>query len=156
MAPKGVRKASQERLGSLSELPSAPRDCLESPRKWHGMPGRVPGNARQRFGAVKIDAKSRPGTQKASFSARLFCEALSSRISVNFFAIFRFFVKSVNPPKYRACRQNQGFGHSRHESRRSRNVASNNNENRSQKRPNIVEDRVSGPPGRPCRSIFAA
>ena len=69
------------------------------------MPGRVPESARQRFGAVKIDAKSRPGTQKASFSARLFCEALSSRISVDFFAIFRFFVKSVNPPKYHACRQ---------------------------------------------------
>ena len=84
VAPKGVRKASQERLGSLSELPSAPRDCLESPRKWHGMPGRVPESARQRFGAVKIDAKSRPGTQKASFPARLFCEALSSRISVDF------------------------------------------------------------------------
>ena len=161
MAPKGIRKASQERLGSLSELPSAPRDCLESPRKWHGMPGRVPESARQRFGAVKIDAKSRPGTQKASFSARLFCEALSSRISVDLFVIFRFFVKSSNPPKYRACRQNQGFGYSRYESHHSRDVASKNDENRSQSRPKIVkirpkivENRISDPPGHPCRPTF--
>ena len=66
------------------------------------------------------------------------------------------FVKSANPPKYRACQQNQGFGHSRYESRRSRNVASKNNENRSPNRPEIFENRVSGPPGRPCRSTFAA
>ena len=157
MAPKGVRKASQERLGRLSELFNSPRDCSESPRKWHGMPGRVPESARQRFGAVKIDAKSCPGAQKVSFCGT----ALLRSASVDLFAIFRFFVKSSNPPKYRACRQNQGFGYSRCESHHSRDVASKNDENRSQSRPkivkiqpNIVENSISDPPGRPCRPTF--
>ena len=84
MAPKDVQKASQERFGSLSERPGTPRDSLEGPQKWPGMPGRVPGSVRERFGTVKIAAKSRLGTQKVSFSARLFCKASSSRFSVDF------------------------------------------------------------------------
>ena len=99
MAPKGVRKASQERLGSLSELPSAPRDCLESPRKWHGMPGRVPESARQRFGAVKIDAKSCPGAQKASFCGTALLRSAVIANFRRFVCDFQVFRKVFEPSK---------------------------------------------------------
>jgi len=136
--------------------PGTPRDRPEGPQERPGTPGGAPGSAWECFRAAKIDAKSRPGAQKSIFSRAARSRSVVAAIFRRFLSIFGLFVKSANPPKYRACRQNQGFGHSRYESRRSRNVASKNNENQSQNRPEIVKNRVSGHPGRPCRSTFAA
>ena len=153
-------RAFGKHLGSVLEasrsVPGAPRDRPEGPQRHLGTAKRARGSAREHAEATKIDAKSRPGAQKSSF----FCAARSRSVIVaifrRFLLIFGFFGKSANPLKYRACQQNQGFGRSRCESRRSRDVVSKNIENRLQNRPEIFENRVSSPPVRPSRSTFAA
>ena len=154
--PRAFGRHPRSVLEASRGAPGTPRDRPEGPQERPGTPGGAPGSARECFGAAKIDAKSRPGAQKSIFSRAARSRSVVAAIFRRFLSIFGLFVKSANPPKYRTCRQNQGFGHSRYESRRSRNVTSKTIENRSQNRPKIVENRVSGPPGRPCRSTFAA
>ena len=156
VVPKSIRKASWERLGSVSGRPRhAPGSPGGSPR----MARDARRSAREHPGMLRSRQNRRqvaPGSPKLDFFPHAHSRIVAAEIFLRFLSIFGLFVKSAKSPKYRACQQNQGFAHSRHESCRSRNVASKNNENRSQNRPEIVENRVSGPPGRPCRSTFAA
>ena len=128
-----------------------PRDRPEGPQERPGTPGRALRSAWERFGAAKIDAKSRPGAQTSSFFRAARSRSVVVAIVRRFSSIFGFSVKSANPPKYRACQQNQGFGHSRCESHRSGDATLKNTENRYQSRPEIVENRVSGRLARPFR-----
>jgi len=121
---------------------------MSGPGRQEERPG-TPGNASE-------PPKSTPCRTRER-KTRCFClRTVVATIFLRLLSFFGLFVKSAKSPKYRACQQNQGFAHSCHESCRSRKVASKNDENRSQNRSEIVENRVSGPPGRPCRSTFAA
>ena len=146
---EGIPGASRKRLGAPPALPGIARTVpMSGPGRQEERPG-TPGNASE-------PPKSTPCRTRER-KTRCFClRTVVATIFLRLLSFFGLFVKSAKSPKYRACQQNQGFAHSRHESCRSRNVASKNNENRSQNRLEIVENRISGPPGRPCRSTFAA
>ena len=119
-----------------------------------GTPERATWIAWERAEATKIDAKSRPGAKKSSFGRATWLQRSVEANFRRFLPIFGFFAKSANPPKYCACQQKQRFGPSRCESSRSRDVTSKSDENRPENRPEIVENGVSGPLGRPPGSTF--
>ena len=95
----------------LKSDPKRQKDCPGAPGSASGPPNLTPRCLRKRKQRV--------------FVARLARTLFSNR----FFDIFCQISFFANPPKYRACRQNQGFGHSLCESLRSRNVTSKKHEN---------------------------
>ena len=146
---EGIPGASWKRLGAPPARPGiARRVAMSGPGRQEERPG-TPGNAPE-------SPKWTPSRTRERKTRCFRSRTVVAAIFLRFLSSFGFFVKSAKSPKYRACQQIQGFGHSHYESCRSRNVASKNNGNRSQNRPEIVGNRVSGPPGRPCRSTFAA
>ena len=150
-APQGALSGVPERPWRLSgHSRSAPdMDNWESPQRRPRTPKRAPGKVQERAEATKIDAKSRPGAKKSSFGRATWLQRSVEANFRRFLSIFGFFAKSANPPKYCACQQKQRFGPSRCESSRSRDVTSKSDENRPENRPEIVENCVSGPLGRP-------
>ena len=79
--------------------PGTPRDRPEGPQERPGTPGGASGSTRERSGAAKIDAKSRPGAQKSIFFRAARSRSVVIAIFRRFLSIFGFFVKSANPPK---------------------------------------------------------
>ena len=123
---EGIPEASWKHLGAPPARPGIARGVPKSgPGRQEDRPG-APGSAPRPPTSTPSRARAR---KIRFFPARLVCEVSSQRFSVDF-CTFSFFVKSAKSPKYHACQQNQGFGHSHRESRRSRNVASENDENR--------------------------
>ena len=153
-------RASRRRLGSISGasrgVPGEPRKRPEGPQGRLGTPERTPRSARERAEATKIDAQSRPEAQEESFFDTARSWSTVGAIFRRFLSIFGFSAMSANPLKYRACQQNQGFGHSRCESSRSCDATSKNLENRPENQAEIVENRCSGPLRRAFRSTFVA
>ena len=123
---EGIPAASWKRLGAPPASPGiagrSPRAARDARRSAREHPGALRGRQNRRQVA--------PGSAKIDFCPRgSFVKCRRSDFP-SIFVHFRFFVKSAKSPKYHACQQNQGFGHSHRESRRSRNVASENDENR--------------------------
>ena len=151
-------RASWKHHGSFSgasrDVPGSPRERPGGHQRHPGTPKRAPGSVQERAEATKIDAKSRPGAKKSSFGRATWLQRSVEANFRRFLSIFGFFAKSANPPKYCACQQKQRFGPSRCESSRSRDVTSKSDENRPENRPEIVENGVSGPLGRPPGSTF--
>ena len=138
-------RASRRRLGTISgasrSVPGEPRKRPKGPQGRLGTPERTPRSARELTEASKIDAQSRLEAQEESFFDTTRSWSSVEPIFRRFLSIFGLSAMSANPLKYRACQQNQGFGRSRGESSRSRDAASKNFENRSENRPEIVENR---------------
>jgi hypothetical protein len=116
----------------------------------------VPRGVWKRAEAINFDADSPPGTKNSSFLRAPGSRRPVGAIFRRFLSIVGFFAKWKIVPKYYACQQKQGFGTSRCESSRSRVATSKNFENRPEKPPKILENRLSGAPGRPSRSTFVA
>ena len=116
----------------------------------------VPRGVWKRAEAINFDADSPPGAKNSSFLRAPGSRRPVGAIFRRFLSIVGFFAKWKIVPKYYACQQKQGFGTSRCESSRSRVATLKNFENRPEKPPEILENRVSGAPGRPSRSTFAA
>ena len=144
-----------------------PWECIGAspagPRAAQAIPKAAPGHQKERLGAPS-SASRRPelmpsrvrdrrnrfifGATRAGSVVRAICRRLCSNSDL--------FTKFANPPKYRACRSKSRFGPSRCESSRSCYAASKIDENRPENRTQIVQNRDSGPFGRPFRSAFIA
>ena len=137
-------------------VPAASRDRPESAQGRPRAPGRAPGSARERFGAIKIDAEAPPGAKKASsLRAPRLCTVYGAIIR-RFLPILGFFARCKNAPMYCACQSKSRFDTSRCEAKRSRDATLKNTENRPKNRSESVKNRVSGPLWRPFRSTSVA
>ena len=125
---------------ALKELPWMIQSVIDVPRDHPGSVPGVPGECsratrsarktvRERLGPTKFDSEVPPQAETARFCCTPRSHPVFESVFRHLLPNFVFFVKSANPPKYRACRQNQGFGHSLCESLRSRNVTSKKHEN---------------------------
>ena len=123
---EGIPGASWKRLGAPPARPGIAQRVHKSDLGRQERRLRAPGNA---SGAPKSTPTHARDRKIELFSRGSFAKRRRSDFP-SIFVDLRFFVKSAKSPKYHACQQNQGFGHSHRESRRSRNVASENDENR--------------------------
>ena len=145
MAPKTVPTTSRERPGSVSGRPRcSPGASGESP--WAHRAARK--DARERPGARRDDQDRRKvafGTEKIAFASRPSSAKHRRSDCSPFFVDFRFFREIQKTCFVWPWPHETGFGPSRCESSRSRDSTSKNTENRPENRPEIVENRVSGP-----------
>ena len=132
-------------------VPAASWERPERPQGRSRAPGRAPGSARERFGAIKIDAEAPPGPKKANFLRAPRLRTVYGAMIRRFLSIFGFFAKCKNAPMYCACQSKSRFDTSRCQAKRSRDATLKNTENRPKNRSESVENRVSGPLGRPFR-----
>ena len=129
----------------------APRDHPERSRHAPGSSWDRRGSVRERFRVAKIDAEAPPGAKRASFLRAPHLRTVYRSIIRCFLSIFGLFTKCKNAPMYRTCQSKSRFDTSQCEAKRSRDATLKNTENRSQNRSESVENRVSGPLGRPFR-----